>query len=400
MGNNLTNWEIIFEQTLQRVAVPKRKEAGALLSVIPDHAKWDEFLATVKAEWNAWRGCLEGHAICLIVLYGGLAYYEYDEKTFWPHFAKAVGSELIFPNQQTEINRAFSKAAELLGFPIHHKVVSKTVGLLGLEIPIQDATTSYVGSAVYHIGIPLSLWDGFLEICEWAWWRDDWNSLTADEWVEIVRRRTGGRNRLKKFLIENREITGALIKEMLDARKILSDDASLTIADLSKACLLRTAYFDEVPETAEFLRPQDPESLLHDRPQLVWNDQRSCICLNLPGLPQNKLPATWHIDSLLQDASSTPHQLVLNSVAFQPSIHLKLVSGQQTETQRLRGVQPWGFFDLDAGGQLVNSDREQLPLRSYALVSRQRIESITRVGFDEEENPVNEPFELGDGMQC
>ena len=33
--------------------------------------------------------------------------------------------------------------------------------------------------AAYHIGVPLSLWDGLLEVCEWALLQDDWKDLSA-----------------------------------------------------------------------------------------------------------------------------------------------------------------------------------------------------------------------------
>src|ERR1700675_4419767 len=152
----LRDWETGFEKELQRVEITERQKAGALLFAVPNHASWEEFLTTVKEEWRVWRHDLTGHPSCLLVLYGGLAFYEYDENTFWPQFAKAVGSDRLGANQQGEINVAFAKAVESLG----------------LKIRRREGRTDYVGSAIYHIGVPLSLWDGFLEICEWALWQD------------------------------------------------------------------------------------------------------------------------------------------------------------------------------------------------------------------------------------
>ena len=400
MGNSLSNWEVTFESALQRVKIAERQKAGALLPVIPEHAGWDEFIGAVKEQWVPWQGDLKRYSVCIIVLYGGLAFYEYDERTFWPHLAKAVGVESIPPNKQTEINGVFSQVAEQLGFPIQRKFSTGTVETVGLELSDQDTTTSYVGSAVYHIGIPLSLWDGFLKICYWAGWQDGWKELSDNEWAESIGRRTSGQARLKKFLLDNRERASFFIQEMIDAREALKKDTNLTINDLVHACFLRSEYFDEVPETSDFLRPKDSESLVRDRAQLIWDEQRERIVLYLPGVHQNKLPATWHLDHFRQSASRSPDELILNSLAFQPALNLKLVSGNATDSQRLRGVSPWGLFDLDRGGRFQNPDREYLPLHSYALVSPAQLPNITNEGFEETERPANPRFELSDGTQC
>ncbi len=376
----LANWEENFQKALQVIDKAKRQTAGALLSAIPSHEEWDEFLGLVKAEWQAWRKDLRSYPHCLAILYSGLAFYEYDENRFWPQFAKAIGSGSLPDNQQGEINRAFAKAAESLG----------------LKIRWRDSGTDYVGSAIYHIGIPLSLWDGFLEICEWALWQDDWKGLSDEEWSEAATKRAGSRTRLRNFLLHNREAASAFIQELHDARKILIEDQHLTIGDLQQACLLRREYFDEVPETAEFLRPANPESLFQERALLVWDEQRFRISLHLPAVVRDKLPATWKIGTHTQKAAATPNTLTLNSAAFTPTLLLQLESGQQSETQRLRGIKPWGLFDLEKN-RFVNPERQQLPIGSYVLISPEKLDDISRKGFDEEENPVNEAYELDDG---
>jgi len=360
MTNTLANWETSFGMALQCIDIVERQKAGTLLSTIPNHVNWDDFLATVKAEWQTWRGNLGRYPNCLVVLYGGLAFYEYDENTLWPQFARAIGSERLPTSQQDQINTAFSKVAKSLGLKIHHR----------------DSITYYVGSAVYHIGIPLSLWDGFLEICEWAQCRNDLNQMSDKEWAESVGKRAGGRQRLKKFLIDNREAASAFIQEMLDAREILTKDASLTVDDIVQASLLRIEYFDEVPETADFFRPQNPESLFRDRARIIWDTQRNRISLQLPAVAKDKLPATWSIEKLIQEAAATPDELILNSSAFDTSLLLMLKSGQQSETQRLRGIKPLGLFDLEKS-MLVNPDRQQLPIRSYALISPEKLDGAS-----------------------
>ncbi len=383
MASKLISWEIDFAKALEQVDTEKRKKAGALLPIVPDRGKWEEFIETARGEWKAWRGNLDAYPTCLVVLFGGLAFYEYDENTFWPYFAEAVGSNTISPNQQRDITAAFSKWAEMLGLRIHRR-----------------ERASYVGSAVYHIGIPLSLWDGFLEICEWALCREDWRTLPEQEWADAVEKRTLSRLRLKRFLVDNREAASSFIQDMLDVREILSNEQNLTIDAVAQASILRNEYFDEVPETAEFLRPENPESLFQDRARIIWDDHKRQISLHLPAVKSDKLPATWRVGTHTQKAATTPDELILDSLAFRSSLLLSLEAGPRRETQRLLGIEPWGLFDLEAGGRLINSNRDTLPLKSYALISQKKVEELFREGFDEEDNPANEPFELVSGTPC
>lgn len=123
MGTAITlaNWEDNFQKALQTIDKIERQKAGALLSVIPAREAWDEFLGSTKAEWQAWRRDLYQLPHCLIILYGGLAFYEYDENKFWPQFAKAIGSERLPDSQQNEASVAFAKAAESLGLQIRRR---------------------------------------------------------------------------------------------------------------------------------------------------------------------------------------------------------------------------------------------------------------------------------------
>lgn len=387
MGYQLQEWEERLAGLLEDIEAPKRSRPGALLPKIPDREQWHEFSSVVRSEWGVWKRDLDRYPACLIMLYGGLAFFKYGENTFWPHFATLVGSAPIPQNLQTKLNDSFFSASERYGLRV-------------LGERTRHTPHFYVSVAVSQIGIPLSLWDGFLAICEWASWFDSWDTLSDEAWAQAVTKRTGSRNRLKRFLTDNRDTSTSLIRELLDAKNILTANPQLTVTELSKACFLRAEYFEEVPETAEFLRPKHPESLIRDRAQLIWDEKRERIVLYLPGVQENKLPARWCLENLNQAASRSPGELNLNSLAFRANLNLKLVSGNRTDSQMLRGIDPWGLFDLDSGDRLVNSDRDYLPLHSYALVSHTPLPHITRKGFEEIESPLNQKYQLGDDTHC
>ncbi len=375
----ISDWEERFHGDIEKIESSQRQKAGAMLSVIPERDDWNEFLGLMKPFW---RRAVDDFPCCLLILYDGLAFYEYDTNRFWPQFRKVVDPDLP-STEQERINTAFARVARKYN----------------LKIRQRSASTDYVGSGVYHIGIPLSLWDEFLEICEWALMHDTWAELSDDEWSEVATRRSGGRTRLKNFLLENRDAAGAFIREIHDARKMLSDDTTLIISDIQQASLLRQEYFDEVPETAEFLRPEDPDSLIRDRARLVWDDEPACLYLQLPAVSNDKLPARWKIGTLTQEAASTPDTLTVNAAAFTPHMSLRLESEQQQETQPLQGVAPWGLFDSE-WRRFVNPARGRFPIHSYTIISRNPLDNIQRKGFDEEDSPIKDRYALEDGTSC
>ena len=384
MFESLTDWEADFVAKIQRGKRSNLASHAPLLPVVPDRVTWDAFQTTVRREWRTWKTQLSRHPSCLLMLYCGLAFYEYDENRFWPQFAKVIGSEELLPNQQGEINTPFATAARQFG----------------LELKLRDKGTDFVGSAVNFIGIPLSLWDGFLEVCDWALWHKDWQSLSEEEWADVVEKRAGSRSRLRRFLTDNRESASGFVNDVLDVREILLGDPQLKISDIARASILRQEYFDDVPETADFLRPQDPDSLFRFRVRLVWDEHRQNISLLLPAMPREKLPASWSVGSRQQQAAPSPDALVLNCDSFSSLLAVTLQAGEERETQHVRGIKNWALFDLENGGRLVSVSRDQLPLRSYALISRSEIEVLSRNGFDDSDNQTNEPFELKDGTIC
>ena len=140
MSAEFSDWENRFSEKMRQASVPsERAKAGALLPIIPDYEDWHRFLESVKAGWDTWLLNLQKNSHCIVVLYGGLAFYEYEEARFWPHFEKAVAQQDISPNRQKNINAVFACSAESLGLPVFR----------------HPGWTDFVGSAVFHIGVPL-----------------------------------------------------------------------------------------------------------------------------------------------------------------------------------------------------------------------------------------------------
>ena len=140
----LNDWEDRFRVEIEKIDKSKRQAAGALLPVIPNHEDWNEFLGLMK---TFWRRAVDDFPCCLLILYGGLAFYKYDDNRIWPQFAEAVESD-----DYQLMNKVKST-----------KLLQKRLEIIRLKIRQRRSSTDYVGSAVHHIGIPLSLWDDFLK---------------------------------------------------------------------------------------------------------------------------------------------------------------------------------------------------------------------------------------------
>jgi len=376
----LEQWETRFSVEISKKQKDLSKP-GCLISIIPIHEEWDNFTNDVKDIWPIWSKSLDEYPYSLIILFAGLAFFEYSEKTFWPRFFEVLGSDISNP-QQVRIT----------------KIYSDNLRSVGLRVLEKNNRISYVGSAVFHAGIPLSLWNDFLELCEWAVWNENWKSITDEEWDKLIKKLFFGISRLRSFLIDNRETAKVFIKEMLDAREICKDK-NLTIQDLANICLLRTEYLEQIPETLEFLRPNSNVTF-EGCAKLFWNDRTGQPTLYLPSIDKSVLPAYWQIEELKQTARSTPHEINISSEIFKPRLKIKLISQANEEIHFVNGIRSWGLFDISRGGIWVNTNRENLPLGNYLLISKEKIDEIKCSGFDENENIYNERITLKDGTVC
>src|SRR5882724_3081006 len=121
MPNTLSDWERQVARRFQEVEPSSRNKTAALLPLIPSLLDWDEFKATVKDEWITWKRNLLRYRACLLMLYSGIAYYEYDENTFWPQFSEAAGSEPLPANRQQEINSAFAEVTKFFALQLKRR---------------------------------------------------------------------------------------------------------------------------------------------------------------------------------------------------------------------------------------------------------------------------------------
>ncbi len=386
----IKDWDKRFEEEIKSCLSQRADNfAGRLLQAIPGRTDWEDFCTTVRSEWPEWSKKLWLAPACLIILYCGLGFFEYDDGRFWSEFFRVVGIQPFPANKQSSINsinQDFECCAKHLKIPLRHHANSR----------------DYVGSAIYLAGIPISVWGDFLFVCQWALWHEEWENLSEDAWKELVKKRCGGHQRLKMFLIDNRELAKKFIKEMITLRRRISEQPESVLDDkLIGNGLIRREYFEEAPETAEFLSPKNPERLNRDRISLAFDKQRAEIYLRVPAVDQTKLPAKWKIGEITQVADGNPGKITLNPTALQPRIRVEFISSSgEFDRRLLTGIESWGIFDLDDNGTMVNPKRTQLPTRRYALLSRTPLDGIERKGFSTEDCPSNDPFELFDGTRC
>lgn len=160
---------------------------------------------------------------------------------------------------------------------------------------------------------------------------------------------------------------------MLEARRILGEDRNLTVSGIAQASILRPEYFDEVPETADFLRPDDPESLFADRGRLAWSEERQTISLHLPPVSRDSLPAVWKLGECEQPAAATVLDFQINGGAFAKTLRLELAANGSQTQQRVNGIDGFALYD-EARSRFVNHDRDLLPVSQYTLISRRRLD--------------------------
>ncbi|MFN2453718.1 MAG: hypothetical protein ABR577_05810 [Pyrinomonadaceae bacterium] len=382
---NYVDWNSHFESKLGEISNERRCKPGAFLSVVPGGEEWESYLNFVRSKWHLGR--IEEFPFCLLTLYAGVAFYDYESGDFWKPFAAAVGVASISPAQYHQLNDFF----------FYH---AKEIGLETLD---STRGNDFVGTAIFQIGVPLSYWQDFLKICENLWWREDWKSFSDNEWEAFVMRKVGGLARLKRFLVDNPDTARRFIAEVHDVRRLVASGAD--VAEIVEMSFLRPEHFTAAPETERFISPQkslEKSLAFLNRFQLVWNENQAKISIYLPPVAAAELPAVWKLDELEQSADMYPQEFSINKQAFQTKLLLKFEGSSKSEARKLDGIGNWAIFD-DETNRLVNIQRTNLPLKSYTIISAARLENLALKGFDddeEEEIKLNQSFKLRDDSEC
>ncbi len=379
--NAYADWDSHFEAEFNKIPADRRRKPGAFLSVVPHGADWENYLDFIRREWRFGR--IREFPFCLLTLYAGVAFHNYESGDFWKPFAETIGIEPIPPMLKNSLNEF-----------LHYRAKD-----IGLETLTNSRGNDFVGTAIFQIGVPLSFWQDFLKICENLLWREDWKSFSSDEWKEFIVRKVGGLPRLKRFLVDNPKTARRLIAEVHDVRRLVASGEN--VEEILQMSFLRPEHFVAAPETEQFISPQKSlekslSFLNHFR--LVWNKNQAKISIYLPPVAASELPAVWRLGDLEQRADRYQHEFLINRNAFQAKLSLKLEGSSKTSLKKLDGIENWAIFDDDTNC-LVNIERTSLPLKSYTLVSAVPLEEIVLKGFDEEITQ-NEKFELRDGFEC
>jgi uncharacterized tellurite resistance protein B-like protein len=359
--------------------------AGGILGLIPDHARWEAFARV----WRERRPDqvlerLEDYPHALIALIDGLAFFAYDEGRYWPQFGREIWPVSLI--QQGRIRAGYKSACDQLRLPF----ISGKGGELA------------VATAVYQIGIPISMWADALEFAESILRKPGWTSWDSRRWTTEVENRTPTRPRLRAFLTNNEAAAREIVAEMGEVRELARVHPEATIADLRRlrpSSPLRDEYFDDVPETADFLRPGDPMSLLAHLPFVGWDREKLALYLNLPAVPKSH--TSWIVNGIRPPARATPIRLRIGRAAFVRRISVTL-DGPEPASFDLEGIDPWGILNLSRGRLVRWSAGRDITLVSdeYMLVRERPFESIELHGFDTRNYDVNSETRLSDGSSC
>ena len=259
------------------------------------------------------------------MLFGGFAFFEYEETSFWPQFTRDLW--VVSESQRTALRT------------VHERSINR----LGLEM-VRNASSDRltVGSAVHHIGVPLSRPETFSE----------WRTMPCDSRVGsrgpptngwLTSLPAAGPECAMNFLIANEAAARETIAELGEIRVFANEDPTTTIEDLrsvANAPFLRDEYFDEVAETAEFFRPDNLLSLFAGRYFLRYDDENGRLEVHLPRLDEPG-DAVWRVGDHTQKARREPAWMTIDSAGFEQRLDVHLESSSGTRTRNIAGVGDW-----------------------------------------------------------
>lgn len=381
-------WEQAFGSTLAKMTIDQRKRCGGLIPLLPSHSEWLRFVKDAKDEWNILAENLYRFPLCIIALYAGVVFFEYQHKAtgYWAwHKLAEILDVKSAPSTVRIFNTVFLKSFQNLGFSLRFR----------------GSMASPDDSVTYSIGLLPSLWQDFIRVCQLVASRADWESYSDEEWQVMINKLPQVSKIIKAFVLENRSIANGYIRELLALRcKALS---GVIIKNLFSTTFLRPEYLMRA-ETEQFLGASAVEILppLELPCELIWNEQLYRLSLFVPGIAQNCFPAIWNISDITQVASTSPDEIVLNARIFEANLFLHLHSSHGESVQEIRGLSPWVLFDVDNNGKYVSIEHtsELLPASRYVLICSKPICEVSRTGLDDSQCVVNEELEFEDGGKC
>ena len=381
------DWEADLARQWAPLSGLERRRAGSLLGLVPPRIRWQEFVAAWK-RWPIvyWLAHKTEFPHALAVLFGGFAFFEYDETSFWPQFKRDLWP--LTETQRTAVRNAHAAAIERLGLELARNQAD-------------DRMT--VASAVHHIGVPLSLWADFLAVADHVLRQDDWKSWTSEHWQSDVTARCGPRIRLRNFLTANETAARATIVELGDIREFAAADPTTTIEDLASLtniALLRDEYFDDVPETAEFFRPDNLLSLFARRCFLRYDDENGRLQVHLPAV-DDPADCVWRVGDHEKAALRAPSWFTIDAAGFARWIDVHLDGPTGRRTKRIAGIGDWGLYDQrrEAFLELDLRHPSERRMGDYVLVSPRPLTHMARSGFLAD-FPENQAERLADGSRC
>jgi hypothetical protein len=384
----MPNCEIIAQNGYESLPIGARQRLGGCLGALPEADSMGSFLSEAKDVWcGGWNYSPRRYPHLLLRLYHCVAFLKYEGNRFWDAFASVLGEQSIPANRQTEINASFAHIAEHLG--------------------LQVLEHQYVQSAVRHVGIPVRVWRGFIQVCEKLLAAGDgWQRWSVESWQNHLTMWLGARKNLIDFFVKNRDTASEWVAEIHAARSMLFENPNYTLDDIKEVVVLRPEYFEAVPETALFLRPSDPESLFWDRPRLRYQNDNGVVSITLEApriTDESLLPGTWRFGEIERAASTNPVSLKLNSAAFNEALTLKLWRRDgETKPFNLQGIAPWALWSESLKAFVASAARE-LPVNAYTLISKRQLDFTERKGWledDDDETRWNVEHVMGDDTPC
>ena len=114
----LPHWEERFEKAIRSTPDDKRRRVGGLLGVVPSRESWEGFVQDVRNTWDTWEPALYAQPSCFVMLYSGVAFFEFQSGNFWEGFAATLNVHKVATNEQSKLNQCYRSSAQLFDLEV------------------------------------------------------------------------------------------------------------------------------------------------------------------------------------------------------------------------------------------------------------------------------------------